>query len=99
MLAIESNDDRLVGRSYISQKPMATRLERGSKTDVPLDKERRSSSSRPKAACSVRLSAEQAGEHAEQFVSVDVALSQLLAGHRFGIDRGAGKHPGLRGER
>jgi putative transposase len=40
MLAIEANDEWLVGRSYISQKSMATLWERGAETDIPLDKEK-----------------------------------------------------------
>jgi len=40
MLAIEANDEWLVGRSYISQKSMATLFERGAETDIPLEKEK-----------------------------------------------------------
>ena len=40
MLAIEANDEWLVGRSYISQKSMATLSERGAETDIPLDQEK-----------------------------------------------------------
>ena len=35
MLAIEANDEWLVGRSYISQKSMGTLRQRGSETDIP----------------------------------------------------------------
>ena len=37
MLAIEANDEWLVGRSYISQKPMATLSELVSEKDLSLD--------------------------------------------------------------
>src|SRR5215216_905873 len=37
MLAIEANDEWLVGRSYISQKSMATLWNRGTETDIPID--------------------------------------------------------------
>ena len=40
MLAIEANDEWLLGRSYISQKSMATLSERGAETDIPLDQEK-----------------------------------------------------------
>jgi transposase-like protein len=40
MLAIEANDEWLVGRSYISQKSMGTLFQRGSKTDIPIDQEK-----------------------------------------------------------
>jgi putative transposase len=39
MLAIEANDEWLVGRSYISQKSMATLWERGSEKTLPLKTE------------------------------------------------------------
>ena len=35
MLAIEANDEWLVGRSYISQKSMATLWERGPEKTLP----------------------------------------------------------------
>jgi hypothetical protein len=37
MLAIEANDEWLVGRSYISQKSMAALSESGSEKDLSLD--------------------------------------------------------------
>ena len=37
MLAIEANDEWLVGRSYISQKSMATLSESGSEKEISLD--------------------------------------------------------------
>jgi putative transposase len=37
MLAIEANDEWLVGRSYISQKSMATLRDRGSENELSLD--------------------------------------------------------------
>ena len=37
MLAIEANDEWLVGRSYISQKSMATLSDSGPKKDLSLD--------------------------------------------------------------
>jgi transposase-like protein len=37
MLAIEANDEWLVGRAYISQKSMATLWDRGSQTDTPIE--------------------------------------------------------------
>src|SRR3954447_1730312 len=37
MLAIEANDEWLVGRSYISQKSMATLSDRGSEKEISLD--------------------------------------------------------------
>jgi hypothetical protein len=37
MLAIEANDEWLVGRSYISQKSMATLSDRGPEKDSSLD--------------------------------------------------------------
>jgi len=40
MLAIEANDEWLVGRSYISQKSMGTLFERGAETDIPIDQEK-----------------------------------------------------------
>src|SRR3954464_12244204 len=40
MLAIEANDEWLVGRSYISQKSMGTLFDRGSETDIPIDQEK-----------------------------------------------------------
>ena len=40
MLAIEANDEWLVGRSYISQKSMSTLWQRGPETDIPLDQEK-----------------------------------------------------------
>jgi hypothetical protein len=40
MLAIEANDEWLVGRSYIRQKSISTLFERGPETDIPLDKEK-----------------------------------------------------------
>src|SRR3954470_23573614 len=40
MLAIEANDEWLVGRSYISQTSMATLFERGAETDIPIDQEK-----------------------------------------------------------
>jgi hypothetical protein len=39
MLAIEANDEWLVGRSYISQKSMATLWQRGSEKALPLKTE------------------------------------------------------------
>jgi transposase-like protein len=39
MLAIEANDEWLVGRSYISQKSMATLWERGPEKTLPLKTE------------------------------------------------------------
>ena len=39
MLAIEANDEWLVGRSYISQKSMATLWERGPEKDLSLDQD------------------------------------------------------------
>jgi putative transposase len=39
MLAIEANDEWLVGRSYISQKSMATLSDSGTSTDLDLDQE------------------------------------------------------------
>src|SRR6188472_1679606 len=39
MLAIEANDEWLVGRSYISQKSMATLSDRGASTDHDLNEE------------------------------------------------------------
>src|SRR3954467_10273826 len=39
MLAIEANDEWLVGRSYISQKSMATLSDRGASTDLDLNEE------------------------------------------------------------
>ena len=39
MLAIEANDEWLVGRSYISQKSMATLYETRPKTTLPLNDE------------------------------------------------------------
>jgi transposase-like protein len=39
MLAIEANDEWLVGRSYISQKSMATLRERGPEKTVPFNTE------------------------------------------------------------
>ncbi len=48
MLAIEANDEWLVGHAYISQKSMATLSDRGPEKDISLNnKTRRSSSSRP----------------------------------------------------
>ena len=40
MLAIEANDEWLVGRAYISQKSMATLWDRGSETDTPIEGEK-----------------------------------------------------------
>jgi putative transposase len=40
MLAIEANDEWLVGRSYISQKSMSTLFERGPETAIHLDNEK-----------------------------------------------------------
>ena len=37
MLAIEANDEWLVGRSYISQKSMGTLWDRGPEEDIHLD--------------------------------------------------------------
>ena len=37
MLAIEANDEWLVGRSYISQKSMATLRDRGTEKEISLD--------------------------------------------------------------
>jgi hypothetical protein len=37
MLAIEANDEWLVGRAYISQKSMATLGDRGSEKEISLD--------------------------------------------------------------
>jgi hypothetical protein len=37
MLAIEANDEWLVGRSYISQKSMATLSDHGSEKEISLD--------------------------------------------------------------
>jgi hypothetical protein len=37
MLAIEANDEWLVGRSYISQKSMATLSDRGPQKDISLN--------------------------------------------------------------
>src|SRR4051812_19635388 len=37
MLAIEANDEWLVGRSYISQNSMGTLFQRGPETDIPID--------------------------------------------------------------
>jgi putative transposase len=39
MLAIEANDEWLVGRSYISQKSMGTLSDSGTSTDLDLDQE------------------------------------------------------------
>ena len=40
MLAIEANDEWLVGRAYISQKSMSTLWEGGSETDTHIDQEK-----------------------------------------------------------
>ena len=40
MLAIEDNDEWLVGRSYISQKSMATLCRPRLETNIPLDQEK-----------------------------------------------------------
>jgi hypothetical protein len=40
MLAIEANDEWLVGRSYISQKSMATLRDRGSEKDLSQDQDK-----------------------------------------------------------
>ena len=40
MLAIEANDEWLVGRSYVSQKSMGTLWQRGSETDIHIDQEK-----------------------------------------------------------
>ena len=40
MLAIEANDDWLVGRSYISQKSMSPLFERGPQTEIHIDQEK-----------------------------------------------------------
>jgi len=40
MLAIEANDEWLVGRSYISQKSMATLSDRGSEKEISLDQDK-----------------------------------------------------------
>jgi hypothetical protein len=40
MLAIEANDEWLVGRSYISQKSMATLSDRVSEKDLSLDQDK-----------------------------------------------------------
>ena len=40
MLAIEANDEWLVGRSYISQKSMATLWDTGPKRNISLDKDK-----------------------------------------------------------
>jgi putative transposase len=40
MLAIEANDEWLVGRSYISQKSMATLSDRGSQKEISLDQDK-----------------------------------------------------------
>ena len=40
MLAIEANDEWLVGRAYISQKSMSTLFDRGPETDIPIDQEK-----------------------------------------------------------
>jgi putative transposase len=47
MLAIEANDEWLVGRSYISRKSMSTLVTRSSEEQPSIGEERRSSSSRP----------------------------------------------------
>ena len=39
MLAIEANDEWLVGRSYISQKSMATLWDHGAKEDLSLEEQ------------------------------------------------------------
>jgi hypothetical protein len=40
MLAIEANDEWLVGRSYISRQSMSTLLERGAETDTHTGQEK-----------------------------------------------------------
>jgi len=40
MLAIEANDEWLIGRAYISQKSMATLWDRSAETEIPRDKEK-----------------------------------------------------------
>jgi hypothetical protein len=45
MLAIEANDEWLVGRRYISQKSMATLGDRGPEKDMSLDNNDKGSSS------------------------------------------------------
>ena len=40
MLAIEANDEWLVGRAYISQKSMATLSDRGSENEISLDNDK-----------------------------------------------------------
>ena len=40
MLAIEANDEWLVGRRYISQKSMATLERRGPEKDISLDQDK-----------------------------------------------------------
>ena len=40
MLAIEANDEWLVGRSYISQNSMATLWDAGPETDISLEQEK-----------------------------------------------------------
>jgi hypothetical protein len=40
MLAIEANDEWLVGRSYISQKSMATLRDRGPEKDLSQDQDK-----------------------------------------------------------
>jgi putative transposase len=40
MLAIEANDEWLVGRAYISQKSMATLFDRGSETETPIERDK-----------------------------------------------------------
>ena len=40
MLAIEANDEWLVGRSYISQKSMATLWDHGPKEDINSDQDK-----------------------------------------------------------
>jgi hypothetical protein len=69
MLAIEGNDEWLVGRSYISQKSMATLSDRESEKDLSHDQDKESSSSRPEPP---RSSPTKACDHRRASARVDV---------------------------